>query len=163
MRSKHHFDKPFQLYHLSDHNMDRQILTPRPMDPDCVMEGEDWKTPRICVAPSIDGCVSAIVDSILDPYGMKFWVHVPINLIDLFNNHDVYCPSVRQVPDAEATGEHWLKAPTRFKTIGQIEVLDVDENVQMNFKWGDEISTMYRYNWRWIIRDACNNDIDMHI
>lgn len=152
MNGKRHFDEPFQLYHLSEENLDGRCLEPRSLDKMRVMEGENWKVPRICVSTSIDGAVSSLVDSMSCPYGMHFWVHVPTNLMDLFKANKVYKPSLRQVPDAGVTGEHWLKAPTTFKMIGQIEVLDVDPKSALYYMWEGDKTKMDRFLWKWTIR-----------
>lgn len=151
MASIRHFDKPFKLYHLSEQNYDGKVFEPRPMEKFRVMEGEDWKVPRICVSDSIDGAVSALLDSVTMPYGKRLWVHVPENLIDLFKQNKVYKPSLKQVPDATATGEHWLKAPAKMKTIGQIEVTDIDETADVTYLWYGKKTQLDRFVWHWRI------------
>lgn len=150
MKSKSHFNKPFKLYHLSSENLDGKLLEPRPMDPERVMEGEDWKLPRICVSNSIGGSVSALVDCVANPFGMKFWVHVPVGLEALFKANQVYRPSTKQVPDAETTGEHWLKAPVKLKAIGQVEVVDIDHGYEATYMHLNEVCTMHRYKLKWL-------------
>lgn len=154
MKSKRHFDKPFQLYHLSEQNLDGKTLEPRPLDPMRAMDSEDWRVPRICVSTSIDGAVSSLLDSVSCPFGKKFWVHVPTNLEELFLLNKVHRPSTKQVPDAEVTGEHWLKAPTVMKAIGKIEVLDIDEEKQQHFMWEGKNATLDRFKWKWAIMKA---------
>lgn len=154
MRCKWHFSSPFQLYHLSETNHNGETFYPRPMDRDRVMDGENWRKPRICVSNSIDGSISSLVDSISCPYGMKLWVHIPLDLMNLFKSNKVYRPSTRQVPDAEVTGEHWLKAPAKFKTIGQIEVLGADPNSDLRYMWMGEETKMDRFFWKWLIKMA---------
>ena len=144
--------KPFSLYHLSEHNLDGQILEPRPMDKNRVMEGEDWKKPRICVSTSIDGAVSALADSLSDPFGLKLYVHVPENLEELFANRQIYKPSTKQVPDAEVTGEHWLTGSARFKCLGQIELIDFDDENELTYIWNNEKMHLDRFVWKWTIQ-----------
>ena len=62
MAGKRHFDTPFNLYHLSEENHDGQFFESRSMDKMRVMEGENWKTPRICVFNFIYFAVSVLVD-----------------------------------------------------------------------------------------------------
>ena len=154
MAGKRHFDKPFQLYHLSEENNDGKTFEPRPLDKDRAMEGENWKSPRICVSDSIDGAVSALVDSMSCFSGLHLWVHVPKNLDELFKANKVYKPSTKQVPDAEATGEHWLRAPAELMAIGQIEILDIDESSRMHFSWLGDDATIDRFHWRWISKSS---------
>ena len=150
MTSKNHFDKPFQLYHLSEENLNGMTLFPRPMDKDRVMEGENWRTKRICVSKSIDGAVSALCDSMSLPYGLQLYVHIPTNLEKLFKEDKVYKPSVKQVPDADVTDEHWLKCKTTFKCIGKIEVGHVDDSYDLWYEWDGDQTKMDRFHWRWI-------------
>ena len=152
MAGKRHFDTPFNLYHLSEENHDGQLFEPRSMDKMRVMEGENWKTPRICVSSSIDGAVSALVDSMSCSTGLRLWVHVPQNLLELFASNKVYKPSLRQVPDSETTGEHWLKAPALMKAIGQIEVTGVDSSANLYYMWDGKKTRMDRFNWKWTVR-----------
>ena len=119
--------KHVQLYHLSFECHDGEVFSPRQMDKDTVMEGEDWKTPRICVSDSVDGALSAILDSSNDPIGKKLWVHEIANLQELFKRGQDYKPRTDEVPDASVTGEHWLTALAKLRTVGQIEVIDIAE------------------------------------
>lgn len=147
------FNKPFQLYHLSEENLDGKTFEPRPMSKNRVMEGENWKTPRICVSDSIDGAVSALVDSMSNFTGLKLYVHVPTNLEELFKKNKVYKPSLKQVPDSETTGEHWLKASATFKLLGQIEIIDIDYSSKLTYLWDGEETDMDRFKWKWISRN----------
>jgi len=151
MGSKWHFDKPFKLFHLSEENLDGKTLEPRPLDKMRVMEGEDWKVPRICVSTSIDGAVSSLVDSMSCSSGIRLWVHVPLDLDSLFKANKVHRPSLKQVPDAEVTGEHWLKAPATFKTIGQIEIDGIDDSCDIHYKWKGREEKIDRFKWHWTV------------
>lgn len=150
MNFKRHFDKPFQLYHLSEQDHTGEVFEPRSMEKWRVMDGEDWKSPRICVSDSIDGAVSALVDSMSCSTGLKLFVHVPEDLDALFKSNKVHRPSTRQVPDADATGEHWLKAPAKMKAIGQIEILGVDKGKEQWYVWEGQKTKMDRFKWKWI-------------
>ena len=152
MRGKRHFTKPFELYHLSEVNCDGVTFDPRPMDKERVMDGENWRIPRICVSTSIDGALSALLDCVTMPYGKRLWVHVPIDIDSLFNSRNVYKPTLKQVPDADVTGEHWLTAPVKMKTIGQVEVIDIDEDASLHYNWLGEDTEIDRFKWRWTIR-----------
>ncbi len=151
MDSKRHFDTPFKLFHLSEENLDGKTLEPRQLDKMRVMEGEDWKVPRICVSTSIDGAVSSLVDSMSCPRGLKFLVHVPLDLDSLFKANKVHRPSLKQVPDAEVTGEHWLKAPATFKTIGQIEIDGIDDSCDIWYQWKWREEKIDRFKWHWTV------------
>lgn len=148
---RQYFANPFQLYHLSYENLGGKTLKPRPLEKWRAMEGENWRSSRICVSTSIDGALSSLLDSDLNPFGKEFWVHVPVSLEELFLKGNVYKPSLKQVPDSEATGEHWLKAATTFKCIGKIEVLDIDEEKDLYYAWDGENICINSFKWKWII------------
>ena len=144
MQCKH---KP--LYHLSFECHDGEVFSPRRMDKDAVMEDEDWKTPRVCVSTSVDGALSSILDSDLNPIGKVLWVHVVDNLQKLASNGSIYKPSTNEVPDADVTGEHWLTAPAKLKAVGQIEVTDIAEECVQYVCSGYE-DFVARFKWKWI-------------
>lgn len=150
MKRKQHFENTFPLYHLSEQNYDSQTFSPRSMDRDRVMEGENWKAKRICVSKSIDGAVSALCDSMSLPCGIYLYVHIPVNLDDLFKRDKIYKPSIKQVPDAETTDEFWLKDNAIWKCIGKIEVGNVRDDVDLTYNWYGEKVKMDRFEWRWI-------------
>ena len=142
MKWKQHFDKPFVLYHLSEKDLNGQTLHPRKMEKDRVMEGEDWRSKRICVSTSIDGALSSLASCMTCPFGEKFYVHTLTNLDELFMHDKVYKPSKKQVPDAEATGEHWLKAPATLECIGKVEIIDIKPNSPSNMTDA--------FIWKWL-------------
>lgn len=65
---------------------------------------EDDETERICVAPSIFGCLTAIPN-----VSIKEKLHV----YELWSS-DFYQPGKDQVSDAELTGEVWIMKPVRI-------------------------------------------------
>ena len=154
MSRRQQYPKTMKLFHVSTLCHDGEMFLPRPMDKDSVMEGENWKAKRICVSDSIDGAVSAIVDSISNFTGLKLYVHEPENLESLVKKHKVYKPNVKQVPDCEVTGEHWLKAPAKMKCIGQIEILGIDLDSKLEYMWYGSKTSMDRFKWRWINEEA---------
>ena len=147
---KQHFEKPFSLYHLSEKCHDGETFEPRPLDKDRAMEGENWWAKRICVSSTIDGAVSALCDPMSCPYGLKLYVHAIKNLEELFAKDKIYRPSIVQVPDAEVTNEHWLKGKAVLKCIGQIEVGNVDDSVDLWYEWHGEKTKIDRFSWKWL-------------
>lgn len=150
MKWKQHYNNSFPLYHLSEECHDGKVFIPRSMDKDRVMEGENWRTKRICVSKSIDGAISALVDSISMPTGMKFYVHVIDNAIDLFRRDKIYKPTIKQVPDCQVTDEYWLKDKAFLKCIGMIEIGSIKDN-PLFYIWDGEMTRMDRFEWRWIV------------
>lgn len=150
MKRKQHFEKPFMLYHLSSLDLNGQTLQPRKMDRDRVMEGEDWWSKRICVSTSIDGALSSLASCMACPFGKKFYVHTLTNLDELFMCDKVYKPLANQVPDAEATGEHWLKAPALMKCIGKVEIVDL--------KASSSSQMIDEFEWKWVEKKEVSNN-----
>lgn len=84
--------------------------------------GEENTTPRICVSPSLCGCITALSPYNMfkrclgtDPeaffYGNEHEAY-PILVITFPPHTPVYQPSVDEVPDVERTGECWITEPT---------------------------------------------------
>ena len=138
------------LYHLSDNNYDNETFVPRPMPRWRAMEGENWKTKRICVSTSIDGALAALLSSDSQPFGKHLFVHVPENIDELKSKNKIYAPSKKQVPDVEATGELWLKAPAKMKCIGEIEVVDIDASNELSYEDDGQTICLDAFVWKWI-------------
>lgn len=74
--------------------------------------------PRICVCPSIYGCILAAEIDWQTEKTQKFFLYKAI--IDT-NKVDVYQPIEEDVPDVFATGEFWLLDETEFALQGVYE------------------------------------------
>ena len=70
----------------------------------------------------------------------------------MFANRQIYKPSIKQVPDAEVTGEHWLTGSARFKCLGQIELIDFDDENELTYIWNNEKMHLDRFVWKWTIQ-----------
>ena len=152
---KQHFEQPFDLYHLSRENLDGVVLTPKALSKERAMESENWRTKRICVSTSIDKALMAFGYSDYDCIGVRLYVHTPQNIDSLFQHDNVYKPSLKQVPDVFVTDEHWLKAKTTMKCIGQIEILDIhDQSGNDEFKYMiyDTPCWCDVFDWKWVSR-----------
>lgn len=107
---------PKKLYHVSLDLTHTGVFTPR--IPESRMDSEDDVTPRICVADSIEGCLTA------SPFGAHYLSEsllatddcVKIFVIDTeklgLTSSDVIPPDFLyqsgQVDDAYLSGEHWI-------------------------------------------------------
>ena len=91
-------------YHISEQDLDGVILNPRiPTNSWFIDNGyEDGKTPRICVAKSIDNCLTAIGDDIK---GMVLNVYIIESINEELKTKK---PSKEEVPDVEITNEIWI-------------------------------------------------------
>lgn len=90
----------------------RREIVVEPMVPLTGLGGEDKNTPRVCLAPTLGGCLAAIEAwSRLGPGDdqiVVYWNADPI---------EVLVPSRRLVPDAPETGEVWSLEPTRLRLV----------------------------------------------
>lgn len=87
------------------------------------MDDEDGKTLRICVAPTIEGCITALLNLLLFERcfatggGVALWKNeheaYPILVLSFLNPSNVYTPTKAEVPDVERTGEAWIMEPTK--------------------------------------------------
>lgn len=96
-----------------------------PVLPESAAPGEDMRTPRICVAPTINNCLTAIgllgrlrrcLARNEDAFSyMNIGREVYPVLVQEFFGPRVYKPTARQVKDQPWTHEHWILEPLRPK------------------------------------------------
>ncbi len=74
---------------------------------------------RICVAPTIEQCIVAI------PYhlGATISIYRTVRQRKATEPYDVF--------DAKVTGEGWLKSPTAFIKIGQLDFNDIEKKMNI--------------------------------
>ena len=99
------------------------------------------------MARSIDGALAAIESCNSMPFGDRLFVHVPYSLKELAGH--VVVPTLKQVPDAEATDEVWVKAPVRLSCIGEIEVMSLRPESK-TFMHGGQKMEVDLFAWKWI-------------
>lgn len=82
--------------------------------------GEDAVTPRICVAPTIEDCMSGI--GLLGrlrrclggndgaySYAVAGNEIYPIIIVEFSKDEDYYKPTIDEVPDVDITNEYWIR------------------------------------------------------
>lgn len=111
---------------------------------------EEDKTPRVCFADSIDGCLRAYSQNI---EGMEFIVVQPVG------HYKVITPTITQVPDAKVTGEKWITTPVKYKIIGSIKVGKAKDK-SYTYKYGDRVAELYDWDWQWESKQESFIDID---
>ena len=116
-----------KVYRLEEeYKGDSFTLSPR--IPTNIQHGEDQTTKRICVCPTIIGCIKAT--QMCFPLEFKAGF-IPIHLYSAIIDTDicnVYQP-LKEVPDAFITGELWLLNETKFtlERIYDIKHLQADQ------------------------------------
>ena len=104
------------LFHISQKNLNGQILTPRVPNNEFVRWGiEDGVTPRVSFASSVGKCLTGLGRGAV---GQEFYVFVPDTDV---SDHVVY-PTKSQVPDVEITREVWVTVPVKLKYKMKIKV-----------------------------------------
>lgn len=119
------------MFHVSSNFLGNEWVA-YPRIPDRAMEGEDKVTPRICVSPSIKGCLLAIdgikslgLSGVLADESGWFIYKTEAKAIDASNF----------VPDAYLTEECWITDSCRFKLAGQ--VMPSSDHKSIIVLWGD--------------------------
>ena len=139
------------MFHVSLKNdMDGKTITPQL--PSYITDGgelddnyqEDTKTKRLCVSPSIEGCLIAILNynKIREHVGDKFYVYTPEKPFSQYK-HKTNKEIVKDklVFDANITKEAWILEPCKLKLYGIIKLKKVkdlkkkptvEKNIKMN-------------------------------
>ena len=131
------------LYHVSENNLDGQILNPKIPSNYMTKNGyEDNSTPRVCFSTSINGCLAGLSSNI---EGKEFYIMVP----DDISKYEVLSPGVDEVPDVQITKEKWICEPVTLKCIGKISVADAMDTPQ-KYKYSNNIAYLYYWNYSWI-------------
>ena len=131
----------YELFHISKEDLSNKILVPRiPTNSWFIDNGyEDNKTPRICVAKSMDNCLTAIGDDskdmVLNVYALE---KVEEELI-------IKKPSKEEVPDAEVTNELWILNKARCKFLFRIKVGNAIE--ELNYILDNKLYTGWKWNY----------------
>jgi len=99
-------------YHISTTDFGPEVKF-LPREPTSSCQGEP-DTPRICVSPSLAGCLVAGVVGFSFP-----------NTIYVYTTHAPAVPATG-VFDAEVTEEHWILQPAIFKKVGQLDVQNIN-------------------------------------
>lgn len=107
-------------YHISRKDFGPEVKF-LPRTPITACQGEP-DTPRICVSPSLAGClVAGVIGFICDKH------------IYIYATHAHAVPAY-EVFDADVTEEHWILKPAIFKKVGQLKVDDVDSEAKQLMK-----------------------------
>lgn len=137
-----------KVYHISLTPLESLQLFPRV--PENIAEGyEDDRTNRICVCPTIPGCImsSDLIPQLASDNKEQAVVYVYSAEVPFIYLKQ---PSVDEVPDAWSTGELWVMVPWTFQ---------LEDTYNLHKGLSHAISPAYS---RWIMtRTGCNEIIDM--
>ena len=132
----------YNLFHVSEEDLSCKILIPRiPKNCWLIDNGyEDNKTSRICVAKSIDDCLTAIGDDIKD---MIFNVYA-LEKVD--EDLIVKKPTKEEVPDVEVTNELWVLNKAKCKFLYKIKVCSIIK--ELNYTLDNEIYSAWKWDYK---------------
>lgn len=164
-RDEHH-NKLY--FHLSpDSYLDGQVFKPRVpeyldrYDPED-KNFENDTTPRVCLSPSIEGCLNGIMVNmprvnVMPAKSTRFYVYIPEKPFHEYK-HKTNKELIRDkdIFDASVTQEVWILEPVRMKLYGVIEIDSVT-----NVKRKQNVPTVsgkkstrpyYKYKWHWLVK-----------
>lgn len=126
------------LYHVTLDLHHRGVFTPRVPENIEDYGDEEAETPRICFAPTLEGCLSSFPIGV---YNLKEQLEDTDNIIKVFRltlphpqvaPKNIYTPQyltqMGYVSDSWATGEHWLLKPITFtaQEVAFLKILSFD-------------------------------------
>lgn len=165
------------FYHVSfDDNLDDEILKPRipswitkqmKDDPNFIKEleklkdpgstegygFEEYKTPRVCLSNSIEGCLNAIINEKgrMHLAGKTLYVYIPEKPISEYktkSNKQILKDG--DVFDANTTNEMWILEPVKMKYVGSIVVDKITgEHIKKFANNKNKTNIKYDYKWHW--------------
>lgn len=165
------------FYHISfDDNLDDKILKPRipswitnqmKDDPNFIKEleklkdpgstegygFEEYKTPRVCLSNSIEGCLNAIINEKgrMHLAEKTLYVYIPEKPISEYKtktNKQILKDG--DVFDANATNEMWILEPVKMKYVGSIVVDKITgEHIKKHVNNKNKTNIKYDYKWHW--------------
>ena len=165
------------FYHISfDDNLDDKVLKPRipswitnklKEDEDFIKEleklkdqnsdsgfgFEEYKTPRVCLSNSIEGCLNAIINEKgrLTLHNKTLYVYTPEKPISEYK-HKTNKQILKDgdIFDANATNEMWILEPVKMKYVGSIVVDKITGEQKKKFANNkNKTNIQYKYKWHW--------------
>jgi len=121
LRKKSIYKRRLYWYHVSTTLKDKHVrLTPWDEDKGFNRGGYEPDGKRICVAPSVEQCITAV------PYILetKFNIYRTKSKLRADRPKDVF--------DSKVTHEGWLHKPTQFVKIGILSFRDVEKGLGVN-------------------------------
>lgn len=138
-----------KTYFISEHNMGGKTLNPRVPKNYFTDNGyEDSTTERVSFAPSVNNALMGLSQNVT---GKSFFVHEPEG------KPDIYKPNTKAVPDANITGELWVKEPVKLKVVGEILATNDSGKPGKVFTYGDKSAELYEFNYEWTTRQGASD------
>ncbi len=104
---------------------------------------EDYTTPRVCFSTTIDGCLSALSMNLDNKI-------LYVYTLDNCSKHNIYVPSIEEVPDCEITNEVWCLEPCTVSYYGTIKITG-SYNKGYEYTYGNgKIAELYKWKYKLI-------------
>ena len=162
------------VFHISPQgHLDGQIFKPRV--PEYIGKNakgethfEDWKNPRVCFSPSIEGALNAILVNIgrwKTADKLKDWyVYIPEKPLKEYKHRTTkQLVDEKKVFDANITKEVWIEEPVRLKQFGIIRIDQVSDksvrNTVKNKEGNNAQRYMYNFKWHWLVKPKILKDL----
>lgn len=133
-----------KLYFVSyNRKLDVKYLRPR-VPESAIADWEDIATPRLCMCPSIMGCLQAVEALNKQKYHV-YEAEIPDEII--------HYPKPEEVYDAFITGEVWVKQKVKVKYFGLLCIDEylVEEYMRQTLLGARKPDALFRwYDWHWI-------------
>ena len=114
---------------------------------------EEYKTPRVCLSNSIEGCLNAIINEKgkLTLHNKTLYVYTPEKPISEYK-HKTNKQILKDgdIFDANTTNEMWILEPVKMKYVGSIVVDKItNEQVKKFANNKNKTNIQYKYKWHW--------------
>ena len=114
---------------------------------------EEYKTPRVCLSNSIEGCLNARINEKgkLTLHNKTLYVYTPEKPISEYK-HKTNKQILKDgdIFDANATNEMWILEPVKMKYVGSIVVDKItNEQVKKFANNKNKTNIQYKYKWHW--------------
>lgn len=160
-RGVHPHSKKLMFHISTKSDLDEKEM--KPQIPSYITDGgeidpdypENTTTERICVSPSIEGCLVATIstEKLLNIHGQTFYVYTPEKPFTSYKhktNKDII--KDKDVFDANLTGESWILEPCKMKLYGTIKVDQVPKTHRKSTVNKDIKMWRHDFKWDWVVK-----------
>lgn len=112
---------------------------------------EEYKTPRVCLSNSIEGCLNAIINDNdrMTLAGKQIYVYIPEKPISQYKTKmNKAIQKDGDIFDSNITNEMWILEPVKMKYVGSIVVDKVTTEKKTKFA-NDKKKTLIKYIYKW--------------
>lgn len=136
-----------------DENFIKELEKLKDQNSDSGFGFEEYKTPRVCLSNSIEGCLNAIINEKgrLTLHNKTLYVYTPEKPISEYK-HKTNKQILKDgdIFDANTTNEMWILEPVKMKYVGSIVVDKITGEQKKKFANNkNKTNIQYKYKWHW--------------